>query len=298
MIDEYCNYLRGAGYAEATADTAMYTLRRYSAYIGDNFNKRIDSAAREDIEKFYDHLKKRISRRTIITTINVIRGFYKHISGEGLILINPVEEIDFLEKVDRLPKHVPDEDTVRYFLTLPDGYTYPGIRDKAMLEVLYSTGIRRKEMIKLLVTDIDLTDRVLKVREGKGGRDRIVPAGKEACKWVERYMEVSRPKYLRTPEEDHLFITERGEGLKDHTVNELFRRHRNKSRLTAKITPHSLRHACALHMLRGGAKIEMVQRMLGHKRISSTQIYTRLCPKDLIEAHRKCHPRERQNIKS
>ena len=293
MIKEYCNHLTELGYAETTVKMTAYNLTRYHSYIRNNFHKRLTRVSWHEIESYCRYLKERLNPRSLITVINHIKGFYKHLVKEGYILIDPTEFLETI-KASRNPKHVPDEEAVKILLNQPSNYTFGGIRDRAMLELMYSTGIRRREMVTLLITDIDLKKGLLKVRQGKGGCERIVPVGKSACLAIERYLTVSRPKYVKQAEQEHLFITDRGKQLKYQTVNEIFRKYKKNSKLIEKISPHSLRHACALHMLRGGAPIIMVQKMLGHKRISSTQIYTRLYPKDLKAMHAKHHPRERE----
>jgi integrase/recombinase XerD len=146
------------------------------------------------------------------------------------------------------------------------------------------------------MADVDLKDRTLRVRCGKGGKGRIVPLGRKACLCLLKYLEFSRPRFARILEEDRLFLTAQGIPLRPWSLREILKRYKKKPSLPSSIqslSPHTFRHATALHMLRGGASLPMVQKMLGHTRPSTTQVYTRLCLGDLKSIHRRCHPRER-----
>jgi integrase/recombinase XerD len=203
-----------------------------------------------------------------------------------------MESLDPVPRFDREPRHVPDEKMILNLLSQPDEHTYHGIRDKAVLELLYSTGVRSKELLLLKVQDIDLKDSSLMILNGKGGRQRMVPFGKSAALALEKYLEVTRPHYLKNPNLDILFLSKLGGPLKEWGLYEIIKRYGAKSGHTKGMTAHTLRHACALHMLKGGAPIEAVQELLGHKRLSTTQIYTTLLPQDLKAVHEKFHPRE------
>jgi len=292
MIDKYCQDMKEKGYRPASIKSYRYILERYENYIESNFNKEIQHAIETELREYHRYLLTRYSRRTMSSHMYAIKAFYRYCIKKDIVLLDPTESLEIVPRFNRMPDYVLDEEVVKLFLSQPCEYTYDGIRDKAILEIMYSSGLRRKELIDLKVSDIDLKERTVHIREGKGGDGRVIPVGKRAIKAIEKYLKVTRPAYLKRQEEDHLFINTRGEKLTGHIITNLFRNHREKSKLTDKITPHSLRHACALHMLRGGAQIIMIQRILGHKRLETTQLYTKLYPEDLKKAHRKYHPRK------
>jgi integrase/recombinase XerD len=162
-----------------------------------------------------------------------------------------------------------------------------------MLELFYSTGLRVSEVTALDVADVDLADAVLAVRRGKGGKGRRIPVGAAACQWVGRYLRDARPQLVRKPSERHLFLSTRGHPLSRGDVAKIFRTIVRAAGLRIRVTPHTMRHTFATHMLRGKASLRHVQEMLGHALLSTTQIYTRVDISDLKDVHRRCHPRGR-----
>jgi len=178
-------------------------------------------------------------------------------------------------------------------LNRPCPEEHHGIRDLALLELAYSAGLRRKELVGLEVGDVDLTGGFLKIREGKGGKERVVPLGHKAKEALERYLQVTRPRLQmrKKQETSRLFLTERGAPIKSTTVEEIIVKYRPHHR----IHTHTLRHACALHMLKGGADVRYIQELLGHASPNTTMLYTRLLPADLLQMHHRYHPRERMH---
>lgn len=293
MIQQYIEFMRQKGYGPSAIEGAFRVLRQYDLYLNDNFYLKPTQVTEDHVENYILRLKQTLSGGSLRLYLSRIRGFYRFLRQKGFMLYDPTQNLILLKK-ERLLKTVPSEKTLRYLLEQPDEHTYHGIRDRAILELMYSSGLRNQETRDLKIGDVDLKEGLVRVRLGKGGKGRTVPLGQKAVSFIEMYLLVTRPKYLKSPEEDSLFLSERGNPLPQTTINEMLSRYKKRSELTRSITPHTLRHACALHMLRGGAPIQTVQAILGHKRISTTQIYTRLDPKDLKIAHQKFHPRERQ----
>lgn len=199
-------------------------------------------------------------------------------------------------------RYIPDEKAIRFLIDQMDSRTYIGIRDGAIIELLYSGGLRSKELRGLRIKDVDFRERTLRILNGKFGYQRIVPAGQKALKALQIYLEVTRPHFLKKArpwvtkrlEDDTLFLSEWGNPLEPSAIYTILRRYTQYSPATRRITAHSLRHAFASHLLHNGAPIEMVQQLLGHKRIGSTQIYTHPTIEDLRRVHERCHPREKQ----
>ena len=189
--------------------------------------------------------------------------------------------------------YVPTEQEVLILLNKPDIKTIKGIRDKAILELMYSSALRRMEVAKLDINHVNFEEKIVRVVNGKGNKDRVVPITKEARKWLKIYLEKARPLYNRNSQNKALFLGEWGRRLSAGMINTTI--HYYASNL--KISAHSLRHAAATHMLKRGANIIYIQEFLGHSSPKTTQIYTKLYPKDLIEVYRRFHPRQNKKVK-
>jgi site-specific recombinase XerD len=289
-LNEYLEYSKLRGYSHATIKGRRNTLERFIQSIKD---KPLDEVMLKDIEAYRIVIAENLTKNSVLCVLNHIRGFYRFLHKQGYLLNDLSQLIDLPGRNVGLTRDVPDEKKTALLLNQPDLHTYHGIRDKAVLELIYSTGIRSKETRDLKVGDIDLKERTLAVRSGKGGRGRIVPVGQKAIESLDTYLKITRPHYVKNPEEDHLFVSRLGRSPDYWFINDIIRKYCEQSIYLNGITPHLLRHACALHMLRGGASIESISELLGHKRLSTTQIYTRIYPKDLKAMHAKYHPRER-----
>ena len=235
-----------------------------------------------------------LALRTQAHRLQTLLGFLRYLVGQGVLLVNPGEGIE-LPKFGprRPPRNVPTEAEVEALLAAPDPTSVLGIRDRAMLEVLYSTGLRVGELVRLKVYDVNLTDGRVQVIAGKGGRDRVVPLGRVATRAVQAYLEKLRPRLVGSRSTATLFVSVRGGKLWPTAVQTVVRQYARQAGIRRPITPHSLRHACATHMLRGRASIRHIQELLGHRQLSTTQLYTQVEIEDLKAVHQRTHPRER-----
>ncbi len=215
------------------------------------------------------------------------------------MLLDPARELERPRRPQRLPRAVPSERQVRRLLLLPSEGTPLGLRDRALLELLYSTGLRNAEACALDRGDLDLDSRLVHVRCGKGGKERRVPVGKRACRALARYLdsawqELRAKRYDQVHEaEVPLFLSRLGTRLQEQMLRWLLRRVREEAKLSTPVTPHSLRHACATHLLAGGADVRQIQVLLGHSSLRSTEIYTRVETGDLRRMLDRFHPRSR-----
>jgi integrase/recombinase XerD len=237
-----------------------------------------------------------LSVKTLSAEASVVRSFFAWLTTRRVLLFNPAEALRLTDRTEPLPKPVLTESEVRALLAAPGAGTL-GLRDRAILETLYSTGLRRAELCALDLYDLDQGGELVRVRCGKGGRDRVVPIGSCALAAVRRYLREARPELVATPKEPALFlaaVTRRRLGVK--TLNLIVRRHAEAAGLAKRVTPHVLRHTCATHLLRGGADIRHVQLILGHASVATTQIYTRVAVEDLVTVHRRSHPRRRLKV--
>jgi len=227
-----------------------------------------------------------------------VRGFFAWLQKRGVILSDPAAVLPIVRS-DALPRAVLTETEARWLVVTPS-YDNPrwwavplSVRDKAILELLYGTGIRLSECTRLDTSDLDLLKGTLFVRDGKGRKDRVVPVAGAAAFALDHYLTQARPRFLRDPREGGLFLTAQGKRLSSVAIDQLIRRHVWAAKVPRVVSAHSLRHACATHLLRGGADVRHVQRLLGHQSIQTTVRYTRVVIKDLRRMIERSHPRER-----
>ena len=226
--------------------------------------------------------------------IGLVRRMFRMLAERDMILADITLHLTELhEPKPRLPRGILTKDQVMNLLREPALTTPVGFRDRAMLEVLYSTALRGFELCKLSVYDLDMPARTLRVL-GKGSKERVVPIGKAACGYLSEYMENVRPLFQMERKLPHVFLTVTGRQLRTKDLRKIIKTYCRQAKLPDSITTHSLRHTCATEMLRGGADIRYVQELLGHADIGTTQIYTRVLPDDLKKVHARTAPSERR----
>lgn len=222
--------------------------------------------------------------------LHALKAFFKWLARENHLLHNPASELILPKLPQRLPQVVLKIEEIEAILNQPDVTTLSGIRDRAMLETLYSTAIRRMELAQLKVFDLDTRHGTLMVRHGKGGRERMVPVGQRACAWLDRYLNEVRSQLAAGIDEGALFLTDYGEAFEKNRLGDLVKRYIAHAGLTVAGACHLFRHACATHMLENGADIRFIQVLLGHSELSTTQIYTQVSIVKLKEIHAATHP--------
>jgi integrase/recombinase XerD len=239
---------------------------------------------RADLEAYQADLmtRGRYATNTVHVKMRSVRRFYDWLEKTGKILMNPTAGFRLPKLQDRLPRDVLTAVEVRRLLDAPDTSHRKGVRDKAMLEVFYSTGIRVGELCGLTIYDADLNNGFLRVNQGKGGKDRIVPLGHTAARYVKEYLRHVRGHFTRKKRDERaLFVGRRGVGFTPSGIEDLVRQYAKTAKIEKRVTPHTLRHTCATHMLTSGADIVHVQRLLGHEDINTTQIYVRVARRDV-----------------
>jgi integrase/recombinase XerD len=237
-----------------------------------------------------------LSVKTLAAEASVLRSFGRWLAARRVVLFDPAEHLKLGDRRQPLPKAVLTEAEVQALLSTP-GRDVLGLRDRAILETLYSTGLGRAELCALDLYDLDHAGELVRVRQGKGGRDRVVPIGEAALAAIRGYLRAARPELVATPKEPALFVaavTHRRLNVK--TLNLIVRKHAEAAGIAKRVTPHVLRHTCATDLLRGGADIRHVQAILGHASVATTQIYTRVAVEDLVLVHRRHHPRRKLRI--
>ena len=275
------------GLAAATLSAYRSDLSGFSRWLAGR-GVGIEEARRLDVLDFLSE-HAHWPPRTIARRLSALRRFYQHLEREGRITSNPCDRID----APRLGRPLPGvltEHEVERLLAAPDIDTAFGIRDRAMLEVLYATGLRVSELVSLRLEQVNLLQGVVRVI-GKGGKERLVPLGEPAVAWLERLLENGRTEILGAKHSPALFPTARGRGMTRQAFWHLVKRYAARAGISRDISPHTLRHAFATHLLDHGADLRVVQMLLGHRDISTTQIYTHIARERLKTIHARHHPR-------
>ncbi|MGH9461946.1 MAG: tyrosine-type recombinase/integrase [Vicinamibacteria bacterium] len=235
---------------------------------------------------------KPLSTWTQSTYLSAVRSFFAYLDRRNVILKNPAQRLR-LPRAQRLPRKALTESQVRRLLGTPSSSSMIGQRDRAVLELLYGTAIRRSECVRLNVFDVDLREPSLWVRDGKGRKDRLVPIPSQTAEVVGVYLEQVRPHLVHDPKEKAFFLTRWGKRMSPSLLEVMVRGHAVSAAIEQRVYPHALRHACATHLLQRGADIRHIQELLGHSQIRTTAIYTEVRVDDLKAVLSKAHPRER-----
>ena len=228
-----------------------------------------------------------VSQRSRLTPV---KTFFQWLTRARYLLYNPASELQLPRPSKKLPHHVLTPAEVESILAQADITTASGLRDRAMLELLYSTGVRRMEVTRLKCYDVDTEAGSVMVREGKGRRDRFIPIGARACAWLTRYLQEVRPLLVVEPDVGYLFLADYGEPINRNAAGAITRRYIERAGFTFPGSCHLFRHAMATHMLENGADIRYIQAMLGHAKLTTTEIYTQVSILKLKEIHTATHP--------
>ncbi len=267
-----------------------YDLKKFSEFLISK-NKTILNADQEDIQQFlvFEKISKNNSSRTQARSLAAIRQFYNFISDKFEHIDNPTMKIESPHIEKTLPDFLTINEMSRLFGSISENDIYE-LRDKAIFELLYSSGLRISEAIEIRYNNIDFDESFIKVI-GKGNKERLVPFGDEARRLLQKYISESRGGILGSRESDFLFISKKGSKLNRKSVWRLLKNYAVKTKITKNITPHTLRHSFATHLIENGADLRSVQELLGHVDISTTQIYTHLAKKKLQDIHKDFHPK-------
>jgi len=293
LIDEFVDALWLAdGLAKNTLAAYRSDLALFAGWLGER-GVALPDAREADIDAWLAHLHRR-AERVRPTTLRrfqaSLRRFYRWLVEQGRIAADPLLNIQPPVVAERFPKTLSELD-VESLLAAPDTTTPLGLRDRALLEVLYATGLRVSELVCLKLFHVSLDDRVVR-SFGKGGKERLVPLGEIAADWLRRWLTEGRPALLKGRSSDFVFVTHRADGMSRQMAWMLIKKHAIAAGIPReKISPHVLRHAFATHLLNHGADLRVVQLLLGHADISTTQIYTHVARARLKELHALHHPR-------
>ncbi|MDW7740161.1 MAG: site-specific tyrosine recombinase XerD [Bacillota bacterium] len=291
QLGHYSNYLAvEKGLSQNTLESYRRDLKKFITFMHKHEKTKPVDISRSDLNMFIIELKKNgHATSSISRCIASIRSFFTFLLNEGMIESNPALELETPRIEKKLPRVLTTKE-VDDLLSQPIAGKNNGLRDKAMLELLYASGIRVSELVSLNLTDFDPKVGYLRCR-GKGMKERIVPIGSVAINSVNEYIKGARSKLLKNNGEISLFVNQHGKRMTRQGFWKILKKYARKSNINGEITPHTLRHSFATHLLENGADLRSVQEMLGHSDISTTQIYTQITRKKIREVYDKTHPR-------
>ena len=285
LVDSFCDAL---WLEDGLAKNTLASYRRDLAQLASFLQKNpLQKASEKDLFEFFAARRGRSS--SAARMLSSLKRFYGWCLRERRINADPTLKIDPPKRAPRFPKVLSEAD-VEALLAAPDVHTPLGMRDRTMIEVLYAAGLRVSELVGMKVFEANLDAGVVRIL-GKGSKERLVPLGEEAVDWVRRYLKDFRPSLLKRKSSDHLFITSRGAGMTRQAFWQNIKRHGARAVPGKALSPHVLRHAFATHLINHGADLRVVQMLLGHADISTTQIYTHVARERMKALHAKHHPR-------
>ena len=295
-MEDHFEWMLVTGYSADTVRTRRNAIRRFIGWCderGLDDPREITKPMLERYQRYLFYYRKEDGAPLTIGMqaqyLAPLKTWFKWLSRSHHILANPAAELDLPKQPRALPRSVPSVQEVEAILGEAEPGTAQGLRDRAMLETLYATGLRRMDLPGVSIYDIDLNRGVLWVRHGKGKRERVVPLGERAMAWLDKYLIESRPQLL-ADDTAALFLTDYGESVQPHYVADKVKRYMGFAGVNKIGSTHLLRHACATHMLEGGADIRYIQEMLGHANLQTTEIYTHVSIDKLIAVHGATHP--------
>jgi len=289
LLDQFIAHLRvERGLAENTIQSYSRDLIRFLAFL-ETRGRDPEKSDHEDVSAFVASLHGRLSSRSAARNLSAVRMFFRFLVSEGRMTTSPARLVEAPKLPRRLPEILSPQEVER-LLEQPDPSTPAGSRDRAMLELLYATGLRVSELVGLQLQNVNLEAGFVRM-VGKGSKERVVPMGDKAREAVRDYQAEARPALAGRRSPADLFLNARGRGLTRQGFWKIIKRYGRAAGIRASITPHGLRHAFASHLLEGGADLRSLQIMLGHADITTTQIYTHVTRERLKRIHEKHHPR-------
>lgn len=294
-------YLEVRSYSARTVEGYVAELRPFFDFLAAVGIEELGRVTRQAVEEYRSHLfhrrfrGRRISPNTQAGYLCHLRLFFEFLTREGFLAVDPAQCVELPRTQPHLPRTILSEQEAERVMEAAAGKDPLGIRNRAILEVLYGTAIRNQELRELTLDDLSLEEARLTVRRGKGSKTRLLPLGDEAMAWLREYLDKARPHFIRAPGERLLFLSWRGRQLRRNTLSKLVRALARQAGIKKPVTPHVLRHCCATHMLRRGAGLRHLQELLGHESPQTTQRYTRLEVSDLRKVLERCHPREKKS---
>lgn len=290
MIDEFCDTLwLEDGLAKNSLEAYRRDMRLFATWLHGERQKNLYAVQADDLNAYFADKHADTKATSANRRLAVLKRFYQLALRQHKIGTDPCLKMKSAKQPPRYPKTL-TESQVEALLAAPDIESPLGLRDRTMLELMYASGLRVSELVLLKTIEVGMNEGVLRIT-GKGNKTRLVPFGEEARSWIERYLKQARPAILNGQGDDALFVTARGGAMTRQMFWTLIKKYARKADINAPLSPHTLRHAFATHLLNHGADLRVVQLLLGHADISTTQIYTHVARERLKKLHAEHHPR-------
>jgi len=299
LIRAFIHHRKVNNYAPKSTALAESHLRDFALYCEDRVITDPRALTKDHVLAYLAFLKNHfvprrgghLSAHAIHCRFGTLSVFFTHLVKERRLLLNPLAAIDLPTREIPRGRVALTVVEMESLLSRPDLKTPTGLRDRAILEVLYATGIRRGELLGLELFDVDVGAHTLRIRTTKYRVERIVPLGTVAARYLTRYLHEARPRWCANPAEKSLFLNERGVPLYAQELYDLVKTYAARAGIKKKVSPHVIRHSCATHMLEGGADLFSIREQLGHRKVETTQLYAQVTSLSLKDVHRHCHPR-------
>jgi integrase/recombinase XerD len=296
-LDAWCEWALAAGFSPHTMSTRRFAVQRFIVWCDERSITKPVEITRPMLERYqrtlHQYRKSNGAPLSVIAQLGLLNAlvvWFRWMVRQNHLLHNPAADLELPKKPKALPKTILTVQQVETIINQADPSTLLGIRNRAIMEVFYSSGIRRMEILHLKLYDLDTERGTLMIRQGKGSKDRFLPIGQRACKWADKYLLDVRPEIVSGFDDQTLFLDDFGQPMSARFVGDLMRRHVEAIGITTPGACHVFRHAMATHMLENGADIRFIQAMLGHANLETTQIYTHVSMTKLKEIHNATHP--------
>lgn len=301
LVDAYLQWMHDRNYSPETVAGRRYELNDFLRWCKVNHIRLPSQTTRPVLEEYQSYLARfrksdgrSLSAKTQHARIGSIQQLFRWMCRQYILDANPAADLERPRMERRLPQEALSINEVKRLMRVPDVSDPLGVRDRAVLETFYSTGIRRSELARLHIEDINHERRTLRVQLGKGKRDRLVPIGRRALKWIQRYLDEVRPRLIIDEAQVALFVTGYGGPFSPDVLSHRISKMMKAAGIKRPASCHILRHSCATHMLEGGADIRYIQQLLGHAKLETTAIYTQVSIQQLQLVHAQTHPAERR----
>jgi integrase/recombinase XerD len=291
-ITEYKHHLKAIGYAPSTIANYRKYLDQFKRYLQDLGVSDMRKVTHQMIVNYQASvMAESVAMETKALKIRPVKRLFEHLVTTHKLLINPCEGIVETCRKHRKIGPVLTVEEVKLLMDQPNLSLKTGIRDRAIMEVLYATAIRLNELLSLEVYHVDLADKTLYIRKGKGKKQRVVPLGKAATARLREYLKKIRPYYAKkSPRQRRLWLNHSGRALSAESIRAALRKYRLEAGITKPVSPHTFRRSCATHLVAAGADIRYIQKLLGHRHLKTTQSYTKVMPVEIKQTHEKTHP--------
>lgn len=297
LVAPFVEYMRVRGFSEFTIHRRFHNLKLFFEWCDMRSITDPREMTRPMLERYQRYLfhyrsadEKPLSPRSQHVYTSSVRAYFRFLARKNFILNNPAADLEMPRHGKQIPRNILTVAEVEQIMSVPNINNHMGLRDRAMLETLYATGIRRFELIKLTIFDLEINHKTLMVKEGKCRMDRLIPISDRALAWIQKYLRETRPKFVMEPDDGTLFLRNSGGQLTPSCLGHIVTKHIANSGINKKGSCHTFRHTMATLMLDGGADVRFIQRMLGHARLETTSIYTHVSIQKLQEVYLATHP--------